>query len=289
MGIISYELQYYVDKYGDIAGGGTYIFEKRKPRAREMVVIAMMSAITVVANIICAYTIPLHAGTAVVIITGIALGPEAGVLTGALARFVCNFFMGQGIWTPWEMVAWAMLGGLAGVFFYKPVYTGYLEDKKKIRRESTKYGVMQLAAPAAIIILCELAGYIEYIIAAPSGETYMGWRVYVFGIAGIIIAAVITRKKVAVNSVTTTVYTFVSVFILYGGLMNLAAMFMSSSYQNGNISISLESLKLLYITGIPYDAMHALGAAVCVFLFGNTLIQKMTRIRIKYGLVSDRG
>lgn len=266
-----------------------HIFEKRKPRAREMVVIAMMSAITVVANIICAYTIPLHAGTAVVIITGIALGPEAGVLTGALARFVCNFFMGQGIWTPWEMVAWAMLGGLAGVFFYKPVYTGYLEDKKKIRRESTKYGVMQLAAPAAIIILCELAGYIEYIIAVPSGETYMGWRVYVFGIAGIIIAAVITRKKVAVNSVTTTVYTFVSVFILYGGLMNLAAMFMSSSYQNGDISISLESLKLLYITGIPYDAMHALGAAVCVFLFGNTLIQKMTRIRIKYGLVSDRG
>ena len=180
-------------------------------------------------------------------------------------------------------------GGMGGGFFYKPVYTGYLEDKKKIRRESTKYGVMQLAAPAAIIILCELAGYIEYIIAAPSGETYMGWRVYVFGIAGRIIAAVITRKKVAVNSVTTTVYTFVSVFILYGGLMNLAAMFMSSSYQNGNISISLESLKLLYITGIPYDAMHALGAAVCVFLFGNTLIQKMTRIRIKYGLVSDRG
>ena len=251
-----------------------HIFEKRKPRAREMVVIAMMSAITVVANIICAYTIPLHAGTAVVIITGIALGPEAGVLTGALARFVCNFFMGQGIWTPWEMVAWAMLGGLAGVFFYKPVYTGYLEDKKKIRRESTKYGVMQLAAPAAIIILCELAGYIEYIIAAPSGETYMGWRVYVFGIAGIIIAAVITRKKVAVNSVTTTVYTFVSVFILYGGLMNLAAMFMSSSYQNGDISISLESLKLLYITGIPYDAMHALGAAVCVFLLAIHLYRR---------------
>lgn len=266
-----------------------HIFEKRKPRAREMVVIAMMSAITVVANIICAYTIPLHAGTAIVIITGIALGPEAGVLTGALARLVCNFFMGQGIWTPWEMVAWAMLGGLAGVFFYKPVYTGYLEDKKKIRRESTKYGVMQLAAPAAIIILCELAGYVEYIIAAPKGEAYMGWRVYIFGIAGIILAAVVTRKKVVVNSVTTTVYTFISVFILYGGLMNLAAMFMSSSYQDGGISISLESLKLLYITGIPYDAMHALGAAVCVFLFGNTLIQKMTRIRIKYGLVSDRG
>lgn len=66
-----------------------------------------------------------------VIITGIALGPEAGVLTGALARFVCNFFMGQGIWTPWEMVAWAMLGGLAGVFFISQCIQDILRIKRK--------------------------------------------------------------------------------------------------------------------------------------------------------------
>ena len=118
MGIISYELQYYVDKYGDIAGGGTYIcaYIEKETRKRNGCYSNDVSN-----HSCCQYNMRLYnsasCGTAVVIITGIALGPEAGVLTGALARFVCNFFMGQGIWTPWEMVAWAMLGGLAGVFF----------------------------------------------------------------------------------------------------------------------------------------------------------------------------
>ena len=53
-----------------------FTFEKRKPKARHVVMIAVMSALTVVANIICAYTIPIHAGTALVIITGIAFGPQ---------------------------------------------------------------------------------------------------------------------------------------------------------------------------------------------------------------------
>ena len=92
-----------------------FTFEKRKPKARHVVMIAVMSALTVVANIICAYTIPFHAGTALVIITGIAFGPQTGFLTGVLSRFVCNFFMGQGVWTPWEMAAWGLLGVLAGI------------------------------------------------------------------------------------------------------------------------------------------------------------------------------
>ena len=73
-----------------------FTFEKRKPKARHVVMIAVMSALTVVANIICAYTIPIHAGTALVIITGIAFGPQTGFLTGVLSRFVCNFFIGAG-------------------------------------------------------------------------------------------------------------------------------------------------------------------------------------------------
>ena len=108
-----------------------FTFEKRKPKARHVVMIAVMSALTVVANIICAYTIPIHAGTALVIITGIAFGPQTGFLTGVLSRFVCNFFMGQGVWTPWEMTAWGLLGVLAGIAFYKPELVGYFDDKKR--------------------------------------------------------------------------------------------------------------------------------------------------------------
>lgn len=42
-------------------------------------------------------------------------------------------------------------------------------------------------------------------------------------------------------------------------------------------------MKLLYITGAPYDAMHAGGAAVCAFLFGDGLLGKLTRAKLNMG------
>lgn len=91
------------------------VFEKRKPKAREIVLIAMMAAITVCAQLFFHMVLPLQIGTALIIISGIALGPEAGFLIGATARFICNFYMGQGPWTPWQMFCWGMIGFVAGL------------------------------------------------------------------------------------------------------------------------------------------------------------------------------
>ena len=44
------------------------IFEKRKPKAREVVLIAMMTAITVAAHIFFHVTVPIQIGTAMVLI-----------------------------------------------------------------------------------------------------------------------------------------------------------------------------------------------------------------------------
>ena len=54
--------------------------------------------------------------TAVVIITALYLGGEAGFLTGALSAIVSNLFYGQGPWTPFQMFTWGMIGLLAGLF-----------------------------------------------------------------------------------------------------------------------------------------------------------------------------
>ena len=54
---------------------------------------------------------------AIIIITGIALGKKAGFLTGAMTAFVSNFFMGQGPWTPWQMVAFGLLGYIFGTAY----------------------------------------------------------------------------------------------------------------------------------------------------------------------------
>ena len=93
-------------------------FETRKPQARELVTIAVMCALAVASRVV----VPIPGFkpiTAVIMITGIALGAEAGFMTGAIAAFASNFFFSQGPWTPWQMMAYGFGGFLAGLFFHR--------------------------------------------------------------------------------------------------------------------------------------------------------------------------
>jgi energy-coupling factor transport system substrate-specific component len=48
--------------------------------------------------------------TDIAIVSGVALGMRAGVGVGVTAAFVSNFFLGQGLYTPWQMLAWGACG-----------------------------------------------------------------------------------------------------------------------------------------------------------------------------------
>ena len=91
-------------------------FEGRKPQARELVVIAVLCALVVASR--AAIPIPNFKPTyAVIMLSGIAFGPEAGFLVGAVTAFASNFFYGQGAYTPWQMFAYGAGGMLAGFVF----------------------------------------------------------------------------------------------------------------------------------------------------------------------------
>jgi len=93
-------------------------FEGRKPQARELVIIAVMCAIAVVSRV----AIPLPQFKpifAIIMIAGIAFGPEVGFIVGAISAFVSNFFVGQGPYTPWQMMAYGAGGMAAGIFSQK--------------------------------------------------------------------------------------------------------------------------------------------------------------------------
>ena len=93
-------------------------FEGRRPQARELVVIAVLCAIAIAGRV--AIPIPnFKAIFAIVMISGIAFGPEAGFMVGAISAFVSNFFYGQGPYTPWQMMAYGAGGMLAGFLFVK--------------------------------------------------------------------------------------------------------------------------------------------------------------------------
>lgn len=91
-------------------------FEARRPQARELVILAVMAALAVAGRV--AIPVPnFKAITGIVMIAGMAFGPQAGFMTGAISAFASNFFYAQGPWTPWQMLAYGMGGFLAGLLF----------------------------------------------------------------------------------------------------------------------------------------------------------------------------
>lgn len=248
------------------------IFERRKPRAREVVLIAMMSALTVASHTFFHIAFPVQIGTAMVIISGISLGPEAGFLIGAMSRFVCNFYMGQGAWTPWQMFCWGLLGFLAGLAF-----------NRELSEDDGISNFKKIITPLLCVIFSELIAYISFLLWQGSDETFFGWRVYLFGIIGLILAVAFQRGKLKTDNITMAVFTFVVTFVIYGGIMNFAAMCLSMN-EPGSLGIGVKALKALYVSGVGYDFYHALTAAICVFVIGTPMVNKLERIKIKYGI-----
>lgn len=85
-------------------------FERRQTGSRRMVLTAVMIALCIVGRFIPFFK-PVAALT---ILTAMYLGAEAGFLTGAMAAALSNFFFGQGPWTPFQMLAWGLIGLAAG-------------------------------------------------------------------------------------------------------------------------------------------------------------------------------
>lgn len=94
-------------------------FERRRPQARELVPIAVLAAAGAAGRALFAAFPSVKPTSAIVIVSGIVFGPEAGFMTGATSALVSNFFFGQGPFTPWQMFGWGMMGFTAGLLFRK--------------------------------------------------------------------------------------------------------------------------------------------------------------------------
>ncbi|MBQ6182156.1 MAG: ECF transporter S component [Ruminococcus sp.] len=86
-------------------------FEKRNTGTRRMVIAAVMIALCFAGRFI-PFLKPISALT---IIAGIYLGGETGFLVGAMTAVLSNFYFGQGPWTAFQMLAWGLIGLIAGL------------------------------------------------------------------------------------------------------------------------------------------------------------------------------
>jgi energy-coupling factor transport system substrate-specific component len=89
---------------------GVAWFESGSDSTRELAVIATLAAAAAAGRVVFAAVPGVQPVTVIAIVAGCSLGLRAGVAVGALAAFVSNLFLGQGIWTPQQMLGWGACG-----------------------------------------------------------------------------------------------------------------------------------------------------------------------------------
>ena len=99
-------------------------FEGRKIKTTEIVVLSVMISVSVISRLIFSFVPEVKPMAAFVFVTGMAFGANAGFVTGALSIFVSNCFLGQGAFTPFQMLGMGLVGFVAGLFFYEKEMKG---------------------------------------------------------------------------------------------------------------------------------------------------------------------
>ena len=90
-------------------------FENKKIPTAEIVIIAVMVAIASIGRVIF-YPLPAFKPvTAIIILTAMYFGSEAGFVTGSLTALVSGIFYLQGPWVPFQMLVWGIIGFIAGL------------------------------------------------------------------------------------------------------------------------------------------------------------------------------
>lgn len=95
---------------GLVLAGGFVWFERSRPPARMVALVAALAALAVAGRLVLAAIPNVVATTDIVLIAGYAVGAAPGFAVGALAAAVSNLWLGQGPWTPWEMAGWGLVG-----------------------------------------------------------------------------------------------------------------------------------------------------------------------------------
>ena len=141
---------------------------------------------------------------AVIIITAACFGAQTGFVAGAVSMFASNFIFGQGVFTPFQMLALGAVGFAAGVIF----------SNKRLRESRLALSLIGGA-------LC---------------------------------------------------------FVIYGLIVDISSVLMMAT------SFSIKQILAIYASGVPFNASFAATTAIVLALVGKPFIEKLERLKIKYGM-----
>ncbi|MDY6958959.1 MAG: ECF transporter S component [Halobacteriota archaeon] len=90
-------------------------YESEEVSSKNIALISMLGTISSVSRVPFAAIPGIQPCTFIIICTGLVFGPIAGFMVGCLTPLISNFFLGHGPWTLFQMLAWGVIGLIAGI------------------------------------------------------------------------------------------------------------------------------------------------------------------------------
>ena len=85
-------------------------YERSEPPAKLLAVVATLAALAALGRDAFAAVPDVKPITAIVLVGGIAFGARPGFAIGAISALASNILLGEGPWTPWQMLGWGLVG-----------------------------------------------------------------------------------------------------------------------------------------------------------------------------------
>ena len=107
------------------------------------------------------------------------------------------------------------------------------------------------------------------------------WQMFAMGIIGFLSGVLFRKGLLRRDRVSLAVFGGIVVFFVYGGIMNPASVL---TFQH---KATWSAIVTSWVVGVPFDLIH--GAATVFFLLvaGEPMLEKLDRIKVKYGLVTN--
>jgi energy-coupling factor transport system substrate-specific component len=97
-----------------VAAGFVWL-ESGPGSSKEVALVAVLGGTAAAGRVLFAFAPGIQPVTVITVAAGAALGARVGFAVGAVAALVSNFYLGQGIWTPWQMLFWGGCGVVGAV------------------------------------------------------------------------------------------------------------------------------------------------------------------------------
>ncbi|MGN1009000.1 MAG: ECF transporter S component, partial [Butyricicoccus sp.] len=105
------------------------------------------------------------------------------------------------------------------------------------------------------------------------------WQMFCMGITGFLAGVLFRKGWLRRSRESLCAFGIFAAIVIYGGIINPASALMQSEKIKAGI------LMTYYLSGFPMDCIHAAATALFLWFGAEPMLEKLDRIKVKYGLV----